>query len=151
MKIDDVIQSKFSSSFHRAIVNVRYTSNFLASRQNTFMSQFDLTMPQFNILRILRGAKKAITVNTVKERMVEKSPNTTRLMDKLIDKNFIKRTRCEDDRRVVYVEIKKEGLDVLSKIDKELADSGEFFTPISLTEEEADQLSYLLDKLRDGL
>ncbi len=151
MKIDDVIQSKFSSSFQRAVVNVRYTSNYLAAKQNTFMSQYDLTMPQFNILRILRGAKKAITVNTVKERMVEKSPNTTRLMDKLIDKGFIERTRCNEDRRVVYVQITEDGLGILSKIDDSLTEDGDFYTPNVLTEIEADQLSDLLDKLRDGI
>lgn len=151
MKIDDVIQSKFSSSFQRAVVNVRYTSNYLAAKQNTFMSQYDLTMPQFNILRILRGAKKAITVNTVKERMVEKSPNTTRLMDKLIDKGFIERTRCNEDRRVVYVQITEDGLGILSKIDDSLTEDGDFYTPNVLTEKEADQLSDLLDKLRDGI
>lgn len=151
MKIDDVIQSKFSSSFQRAVVNVRYTSNFLAAKQNSFMTQYDLTMPQFNILRILRGAKKAITVNTVKERMVEKSPNTTRLMDKLIDKGFIERTRCNEDRRVVYVQITEDGLGILSKIDDSLTEDGDFYTPNVLTEKEADQLSDLLDKLRDGI
>ena len=88
---------------HRAVVNVRYTSNFLAARQNKFMAGFGLSLAQFNILRILRGAKESISVNTVKERMVEKSPNTTRLMDKLIDKGLIDRTRCLEDRRVVYV------------------------------------------------
>lgn len=148
MKIDDAIQSKFKSSLHRAIVNVRYTSNFFATQQNKFMSQYGLTMPQFNILRILRGAKKAITVNTVKERMVEKSPNTTRLMDKLLDKELIERERCSDDRRVVYVKISEDGMKLLERIDIEL-DELDFMVPTSLTEEEAQLLSDLLDKFRD--
>ncbi|OFZ55661.1 MAG: MarR family transcriptional regulator, partial [Bacteroidetes bacterium RIFCSPHIGHO2_02_FULL_44_7] len=99
MKIDDAIQTRFESASMRAVVNVRYTANFLASLSNNFMSKYDLTMPQFNILRILRGAGDVMAVNTIKERMVEKSPNTTRLMDKLIDKGFISRERCENDRR----------------------------------------------------
>ena len=57
MKIDDAIQSKFQSSGQRAMVNVRYTSNFFAATQNQFMAQYGLSMPQYNILRILRGAK----------------------------------------------------------------------------------------------
>ncbi len=146
MKIDDAIQSKFLDAQTRAAVNIRYTSNFLAGMQNQFMSQYELTMPQFNILRILRGAKKMVSVNTVKERMVEKSPNTTRLMDKLIDKKLISRERCEDDRRVVYVEITKKGLDLLALIDEEFKDTSLF--PRNLSDKEAQQLSDLLDKLR---
>ena len=118
MKIEDTIQSKFTSPQRKAIVNIRFTSNFLGNFQSHFMSKFDLTMPQFNILRILRGAKGEINVNTVKERMIEKSPNTTRLMDKLIDKGFIIRSRCKEDRRVVFIKITENGLKLLSEIDK---------------------------------
>jgi len=146
MKIDDVLNSKFASPKMRAVVNVRYTSNYMAAIQNGFMNQFDLTMPQFNILRILRGANETLAVNTVKDRMVEKSPNTTRLMDKLIDKGLITRERCENDRRVVYVKISKEGLKLLTKIDKAL-DKEQIFK-VNLSDKEAQQLSDLLDKLR---
>ena len=149
MKIDEVIKSKFQSSNHRAIVNLRYTSNFFAAKQNKFMAEFDLSLPQFNILRILRGAKKSITVNTVKDRMVEKSPNTTRLMDKLVEKGLIDRARCDNDRRVVYVEISEAGLNILKKIDdKILRDPYHDFSSNNLSEEEAELLSDLLDKFR---
>ncbi len=150
MKIDDEIQSEFKSSMHRAIVNVRYTSNVLASRQNKFMNQFGLSMPQFNILRILRGAKKTISINSIKDRMVEKSPNSTRLMDKLIEKELISRERCDSDRRIVYVKIARKGLKLLKEIDVRFDDEGanyEMF-PSNLSNAEADQLSLLLDKLR---
>jgi len=99
MKIDDILHATFQSSQQKAIVNIRFTSNYLGNIQNQFMANFDLTMPQFNILRILRGAKSAISVNMVKERMLEKSPNTTRLMDKLIEKGLISRIRCKEDKR----------------------------------------------------
>jgi DNA-binding MarR family transcriptional regulator len=110
------------------------------------MNQYDLSMPQFNILRILRGAGEAINVNTVKDRMIEKSPNTTRLMDKLIDKGLIERTRCEDDRRVVFVKISENGLSVLSEIDKNTDIN--LLINAGLTDEEANTLSDLLDKTR---
>jgi MarR family 2-MHQ and catechol resistance regulon transcriptional repressor len=146
MEIGEVIKSKFRNARHKAVVNLRYTSNYIGNIQNSYMAQYDLSMPQFNILRILRGANGAISVNTVKDRMVEKSPNTTRLMDKLIDKGLMERVRCEEDRRVVYVSITQAGLDLLSKIDEDsdlkLDVSG------NLSEEEAEQLSSLLDKLR---
>lgn len=149
MKIDEAIQTKFKTPQQKAVVNIRYTSNYLGNIHNGFMNEFDLTMPQFNILRILRGAKEAINVNTLKERMVEKSPNTTRLMDKLEAKGLIVRSLCKDDRRVVYVEISKAGLKVLKVIDSKIDDAKLF--PKNLTDEEAETLSFLLDKLRSEL
>lgn len=146
MKIDDITKSKFASPQLRAMVNLRYTFHFISTIQNNFMEEFELTMPQFNILRILRGANGSMSVNTVKERMVEKSPNTTRLMDKLIDKGLILRTRCEEDRRVVYVRISDAGLTLLAEIDAQLQRKEIF--KIGLNDQEADQLSDLLDKLR---
>jgi DNA-binding MarR family transcriptional regulator len=111
------------------------------------MDQYGLSMAQFNILRILRGAKSAINVQTVKERMIEKSPNTTRLMDKLIEKELIERTRCTKDRRVVYVEISKHGLAILKAID----DNSDILNMIQvgLSDEESTILSDLLDKVRN--
>ncbi|MDG1777587.1 MAG: MarR family transcriptional regulator [Crocinitomicaceae bacterium] len=146
MKIEDVINSTFKNTTHKALVNIRYTSNFLTQRQNLFMKNYDLTMPQFNILRILRGAKKALAVNVVKDRMIEKSPNTTRLMDKLIEKGLINRMRCSDDRRIVFVEIAEKGLETLLHIDGQIVENDIF--NVNLTEEESLLLSDLLDKLR---
>lgn len=146
MEISKEINANFKSVQQKVVVNVRYTSNWMANKQNSFMAKYDLTMPQFNILRILRGAKDHLNVNTVKDRMIEKSPNTTRLMDKLIDKEFIERVRCDVDRRVVYVKITEKGLDLLKKIDVEF-DKSDFFIN-NLTDEEAETLSNLLDKLR---
>lgn len=147
MEIGKEIKSTFKNAQHKAIVNIRFTSNWMSQRQNAHMSKFDLTMAQFNILRILRGAKDFLSVNTVKERMVEKSPNSTRLMDKLIDKELIERVRCEEDRRVVYVKISEKGLKLLLQIDKEFEDA--FLFVNKLNEQEAETLSALLDKLRD--
>jgi DNA-binding MarR family transcriptional regulator len=148
MKIDDAINSSFSSPQQNAIVNIRITSNYLMHVQNAFVIHFGLTMPQFNILRILRGAKTEINVNTVKERMIEKSPNTTRLMDKLIDKGLIKRNRSIEDKRVVFVEITEKGLDVLSEIDGKVNVNTIFET--NLSNQEADLLNNLLDKVRNS-
>lgn len=146
MKIEDAIQSKFQSPQHKAVVNIRYTANFLSNIQNNFMAQFHLTMPQFNILRILRGAKEAINVNTVKERMIEKSPNTTRLMDKLIEKELIDRVRCNEDRRVVYVKISEKGLALLAEIDEQFKENS--IIQLNISDEDAQHLSELLDKVR---
>lgn len=146
MEIGEIIQSKFKNSQQKAIVNVRYTSNFIGQYHNNYMARFDLSMPQFNILRILRGAKGPLSVNSVKERMIERSPNTTRLMDKLIEKGLLERVRCDADRRVVYVSITETGLEILSRIDIDMDDAIVF--PQNLNDQESEELSRLLDKLR---
>lgn len=146
MKIEDSHNLKFTSEQQKAAVNVRITSNYIGNKQENLMKQFGLSMAQFNILRILRGAKTYLSVHVVKERMIEKSPNSTRLMDKLIEKELINRTRCESDKRIVFVEISKKGLELLSQIDVKLADGS--FISNGLTEDEAEQLNTLLDKLR---
>lgn len=151
MNIEEAVKSKIPSPQIKAIINLRYTSNCVGAIQNAFMSDFGMTMPQFNILRILRGAGEEITVNTIKDRMIEKSPNTTRLMDKLIDKELITRSRCSDDRRVVYIKITGKGLSLLSDIDEQLGEKQERFVTTGLTDDEANQLSDLLDKLRNNV
>ena len=138
------INSKFDNEWVKALINIKYTSAYLDKIADKILKPYNISEPQYNILRILRGAGKEITVNTVKERMIQKSPNSTRLMDKLCDKNLINRVRCESDRRVVYIEISKEGLELLEKINfKELDD----YTS-SLSEKEAKTLNRLLDKMR---
>lgn len=149
MDIGTVIKSKFKTPQQKAFVNLRYTSNWVLKKQNFFMSKFDLTMPQFNILRILRGAGEGVflSVNTIKSRMVEVSPNTTRLMDKLLEKKLIERQRCPNDKRIIHVSITNGGMEILSQID-EMFDE-QLTMQNSLTDEEAETLSQLLDKLRD--
>lgn len=148
MKIEEAINTNFISEQQKAIVNIRYTSNWLSNIQNSFMKEFGLTMPQFNVLRILRGAKQSLNVQTIKDRMVEKSPNSTRLLDKLEAKNFILRRNDSEDKRAVMVSITEGGLAVLIRIDEKLKEK-DFFN-ISLSDKEAEILSNLLDKLRLG-
>jgi MarR family 2-MHQ and catechol resistance regulon transcriptional repressor len=138
------INSKFISNKLKALINIKYTSNWLNSKENAFFKPYGISPQQYNILRILRGAKGQIKVQIVKDRMIERAPNATRLMDKLCDKNLIERARCEHDRRVVYVQIVQPGLDLLSAID---ADKEVSFLD-NITEEQALVLSNLLDKIR---
>lgn len=145
MGIEDQIKANYKNEHHKAIVNIRFTSNWLGTYHNKQLEKFDLTLPQFNILRILRGAKEKISIKVIKERMLEKSPNTTRLVDKLIQKKLVKRNRCKSDRRVVYIEITQNGQDLLSAIDDVF---DEFNMEDKLSKEEAIQLNKLLDKIR---
>lgn len=138
------INSKFVSNKLKALINIKYTANWLNSKENDFFKPYGISPQQYNILRILRGAKDKIKVQVVKDRMIERAPNATRLMDKLCDKGLIKRERCDHDRRVVYVKIIKTGLELLSTIDNN--ENLSFLE--NITEKEAITLSDLLDKIR---
>lgn len=138
------IKSTFINNKVKALINIKYTANWLSSKENEFFKPYGISPQQFNILRILRGAKDKIKVQIVKDRMIERAPNATRLMDKLCDKNFIERERCEHDRRVVYVKISELGLQLLTKIDE----VNDISILDNLTDDEAAILSNLLDKIR---
>jgi DNA-binding MarR family transcriptional regulator len=138
------IKSKFPNNKVKALINIKYTANWLSSNENDFFKPYGISPQQYNILRILRGAGEAIKVQVIKDRMIERAPNATRLMEKLCDKKFIERIRCDHDRRVVYINISKQGLELLTTIDKSI--KLDFLE--NLTETEAAQLSDLLDKIR---
>ncbi|MDO6759362.1 MarR family transcriptional regulator [Tamlana sp. 2_MG-2023] len=138
------IKSKFPNAKVKALINIIYTANWVNSIQNEFFKPFGISPQQFNILRILRGAGEPVSVQTIKERMLERSPNATRLMDKLCAKKLINRLPCPGDRRVVHIEITKLGLGLLEDIAKDFNE--DLLT--NLSNEEATQLSDLLDKIR---
>lgn len=138
------IQSRFDTNKIKALINILYTANWITNKQNAFFRPFGISPQQYNILRILKGSGTALKAQTVKERMIERAPNATRLMDKLSAKELIERKPCDYDRRVVFIHITPKGLALLESV------SGDFNANIlsKLTEEEAEQLSNLLDKLR---
>ncbi|MEW4925003.1 MarR family transcriptional regulator [Algibacter sp. 2305UL17-15] len=138
------INSTFANNRVKALLNIIYTANWITSHQNEFFKSFGISPQQYNILRILKGADEPLNVQTIKDRMLERSPNATRLMDKLCAKKYIERCPSEQDRRVVKIAITKEGKTFLDAIpnnfNRELVKN--------LNEEEAEQLSHLLDKMR---
>lgn len=138
------INSKFANNRVKALLNILYTANWISSHQNEFFKAYGISPQQYNILRILRGANEPLNVQSIKDRMLERSPNATRLMDKLCTKKLIERCPSEHDRRVVKIAITKDGKGFLESIpnnfNKELLKN--------LSEEEAEQLSNLLDKMR---
>ena len=138
------ISSKFKNNKIKALINIKYTANWINSHENEFFRPYGISPQQYNILRILRGAEKPIKVQVIKERMIDRAPNATRLMDKLCDKKLIDRIRCNDDRRVVFISISEDGLELLKVID--VNSKLDFLE--NLTELEATTLSSLLDKMR---
>lgn len=144
---EDIKQAKFRSQLNKAIVNIIYTNNWLSQHQVVLFKPYGLTTPQFNVLRILRGQHpKPATINLLIERMLDKSSNASRIVDKLESKGLVARKQCPNDRRAVDVVITSQGLDLLAKTDEDM-DRWEDGL-VSLTEEEAKQLNDLLDKLR---
>ena len=148
MKLEDEIkQDKFRNEYHKLAVNIFYTYGWLLRSQSKFFDGFDLTPQQFNILRILRGQyPNSATINLLKERMLDKMSDASRLVERLRLKGWVERTTAEDDRRCAKVIITNKGLELLSKIDKLEQEADQTLT--NLTQKEAQQLNELLDKLR---
>jgi DNA-binding MarR family transcriptional regulator len=145
----DIKQNKFRSAYQRLALNLVYTTNWLEYKQHELFKEYDITSQQYNVLRILRGQQQTpIKVSDITERMLDKNSNTSRLVDKLLAKNLAKRTSCPSDRRAVDVVITDEGLKLLSDLDPSVDALEERFGMI--TPEEADQLSAMLDKLRES-
>lgn len=148
MKIEEAIKQKeFNTVQEKAWINMLYTFNQLTDRSNQVFKQFGLTKQQYNVLRILRGRSDKMTCCAeVKEVMLDKNPDLTRLCDRLLAKNLIKREINENNRREIGLAITEEGLKLLDKIQPELDKHSRFLD--NLSDNEATQFSDLLDKLR---
>lgn len=132
----------------KAILNLVYTNNWLKEQQIRFFKEYDLSVEQYNVLRILRGQKgNPANLSTIQERMLNKMSNTTRLIDKLITKELVSRRICPTNRRKIEIYITAKGLDLLEQLDPLTVASNDEITK-NLSVEELLQLSDLLDKLR---
>ena len=148
MRIEEEIkQQVFKSEYQKAYINLIYTAGWVEQQQAEIFKPYNITLPQYNILRILRGQHpKPATVNLLIERMLDKTSNASRIVDKLVAKKLVSRTQCEYDRRTVDVLITQAGLDLLARIDTE---SNSTRTGMNnLSEAEARNLNELLDKIR---
>lgn len=149
MKIEDEIkQPVFKNEYQKAVINILYTASWLNLEQTQVFKKYDLTPPQYNVLRILRGQyPNPVTVNLIIDRMLDKSSNASRIVEKLRIKKLVKRIICPEDRRAVNVLITQQGLDLLLEMDTL---EKNFWVGInSLTSQEAIILSDLLDKIRN--
>lgn len=148
MKIEEEIkQSKFRNEFHKLAVNVFYTYGWLSNIQSQLFANYHITSNQFNILRILRGQyPNPATINRLKERMLDKMSDASRLVERLRIKGLVRRDVSSSDRRRVDVLITEKGLKLLSEIDKLNEKSDAIFR--NLSPGEAKIINDLLDKLR---
>lgn len=146
-KDKNISGDNFTDERHRLMFHIVSTASWIQSHAVDYLAPYGLSSPQFNILRILRGAEEWLSMQEIKNRMVEKSPNTTRLCDKLVAKELVERKRSEEDRRVVYLNVTKKGLELLLEIDK--VDAKKYFGFMeNLTEEEAKIVNQLLVKFK---
>lgn len=150
MRLEDAIQQgKFSSEKEKLMVNILFTSKWFGYMHNDILKTFGMTQEQYNVLRILRGQKgNPIGVNDISSRMIDKMSNTSRLIDKLVNKGLADRKPCPKDRRAVDVIITNKGMDLLSEMDPIHKDMISQLTSISTNE--ARELNSLLDKLRSN-
>jgi len=148
MRIEEEInQTKpFKSEFHRTTINLIFTSNWLSSRLKILLKPHDVTMQQFNVLKILKGASKPISTSCIRGRMVERMADTSRLVERLCSKGWVNREACCSDKRLVDITISQKGLDVINEIEENVDVSA--IIDSNLKPEEAKLLSDLLDKLR---
>ncbi|WP_299759958.1 MarR family transcriptional regulator [uncultured Pontibacter sp.] len=149
MKIEDEIkQSAFKNEYQKAYINLLFTSGYLQQAQAALFKPFSVTLPQYNILRILRGQHpKPATISLLIDRMLDKTSNASRIVDKLEAKELVTRKQCPADRRTVDVLITDKGLELLKQMDG--MEGGKGIGITNLTEDEATQLNTLLDKIRD--
>ena len=143
----DIKQEKFESEFQKVAVNILFTSSWLYNINAVRLKLYGITPEQYNVLRILRGTHpKALMLAEITCRMLDKSSNATRLVEKLRQKGLVKRDICENNRRQVDIVITPKGLDTLSKIDVEY--SAWQSTLKNISKPEAVELNRILDKLR---
>jgi DNA-binding MarR family transcriptional regulator len=149
MKIEEIIKSKSALNIEkRTVLNIMYTQNVIADKFNELLKSFDLSSEQFNVLRILRGQKgKPANMCVIQERMIAKTSNTTRLVDKLLLKGLVNREVCEINRRKMEVTITEKGLLLLEELDPKIEAHERLFAK-NLSEIEQEQLNNLLEKYR---
>ncbi len=148
MRLEDEIQTKaFGSERQKLHVNLIYTSNWGQSRAAKTFSMHGITAQQYNILRILRGQfPKPCNIQLLKERMLDKQPDVSRLIDRLVQKNLANRKVCLEDRRKMDILITETGLELLASMQADVDAFGDWAN--HLNDDEVLQLNTLLDKLR---
>jgi len=148
MKIEDVIKSDNMTLSKRAIMNVMYASSIVAENIYEIMKAYDISPEQYNVLRILRGQKgKPANMGIIQDRMIAKTSNTTRLVDKLLLKELVNRKVCPANRRQMEITITEKGQELLTELDPKV-DEHETKFANNLSVEEQEQFVALLEKYR---
>lgn len=143
---EEIKQAKFKSAYHKLAINIMYSSHWLETYLKKIFKKEDITLQQYNILRILRGSRpNPLSTLQIRERMMDRMSDTSRIVDRMIVKGIVSKTIREEDNRLVDVRITEKGLKLLSKLDGIEDNLSNFLDSVS--ENEAIKLSDLLDKL----
>jgi DNA-binding MarR family transcriptional regulator len=150
MTIEEIIKSNSPLALSKkTVLNIMYTQNILAEKFSELLKPYDISAEQFNVLRILRGQKgNPANMSLIQERMLAKTSNTTRLVDKLLLKGLVTREICPDNRRKMEVMITQKGMTLLFELDPKV-EGHEAALAASMNESELEQLNLLLEKYRD--
>lgn len=145
----DIQQAKFRNPHQKAAINLLYTMGWMKDQMKAIFDTEEITSQQFNILRILRGSfPTPLSTLQIRERMLEKMSDTSRIVDRLIAKGLVKKLTCKTDKRLVDVIITDKGKQLLERLDKRQDEMDAVLKNIS--DEEAEMLSNLLDKVRNN-
>jgi DNA-binding MarR family transcriptional regulator len=146
---EEIQQAEFSDVYQKLGINILFTAAWFGDRNRLALKDFDISLPQYNVLRILRGQKgQAISVAGLCERMIDKSSNASRIVDKLEARKLVLREVCDKDRRQVDVVITEKGTALLDDLDKKVPT---FRTIMSkqLSSKDAEALNFALDQIRN--
>ena len=149
MKLSDLIkQERFRSTSQEAMLNVLVTSSWILGELAATMTPYGITPVQYNVLRILRGSHpERLTCSALGQRLLDRTPDVTRLLNRLARRNLIARARAEHDRRVVEVGITDEGLALLDRMHDDIA-AVEHRLMHHLTADDHRHLIGLLERIR---
>jgi len=148
MKIEEEIKGYFRNEYHKGFINLVFTVKQLSTQFVSVLKKHKITEAQYNVLRILRGNKSApSSIGYIKERMLDKNSDVSRIVDKLYGLHFINRKECPNDRRQKSINITDKGLELLSKIDESEKQVDAFLKNLSTSEIKT--LNTILDKIRD--
>ena len=142
----DISQKSFRNDYQKGIINLIFTYNWMNEKMKSVFDKEGITGQQYNILRILRGAGKPISTLQIRERMLDKMSDTSRIVDRLVLKELAQKSTCKNDKRLVDVSITLKGKKLLEKIDRYENDMDAIFGNLSAAE--AKTLNILLDKIR---
>ncbi len=151
MKLEEELKMlQFSSIFHKASVNILFTGHWLESKMQQSFKTYGITIPQYNVLRILRGRKgEPMSAFDIQERMIHRTSNVSRILEKLVEKKLVTRLHCNDNRRKIDVYITEAGLSLLQEADKVTVEINEKFSHI-MDAKEAHDFNFWLDNLRSN-
>jgi DNA-binding MarR family transcriptional regulator len=145
----EIQQEKFRNTRQKAMLNILFTNGWIAEKIKNILAPEDITAQQYNILRILRGSfPQPLSTLQIRERMLDRMSDTSRIVDRLVAKQLVKKVVCAKDRRLVDVTITEKGQNLLKKLDATVTRIDDIVSGIN--EKEAETLSKLLDKLREG-